>query len=59
MTLNTDAYGACVGAHNGEDGAIMIAGTGSCGIYLKGFLHQGQPADWRIRRGTPYARRFR
>lgn len=26
MTLNTDAYGACVGAHNGEDGAIMIAG---------------------------------
>ncbi|MCV5332004.1 glucosamine kinase, partial [Escherichia coli] len=36
MTLNTDAYGACVGAHNGEDGAIMIAGTGSCGIYLKG-----------------------
>ena len=36
MTLNTDAYGACVGAHNGQDGAIMIAGTGSCGIYLKG-----------------------
>ncbi len=36
MTLNTDAYGACLGAHNGEDGAIMIAGTGSCGIYLQG-----------------------
>ncbi|MCF7481370.1 N-acetylglucosamine kinase [Vibrio sp. J1-1] len=36
MTLNTDAYGACIGAHNGQDGAIMIAGTGSCGIYLKG-----------------------
>ncbi len=36
MTLNTDAYGACIGAHNGKDGAIMIAGTGSCGIYLKG-----------------------
>ncbi|MCK6262381.1 N-acetylglucosamine kinase [Vibrio sp. ZSDE26] len=35
MTLNTDAYGACVGAHNGEDGAIMIGGTGSCGILLK------------------------
>ena len=34
MVLNTDAYGACVGAHNGDDGAIMIAGTGSCGIYL-------------------------
>lgn len=36
MTLNTDAYGACIGAHNGDDGAIMIGGTGSCGIYLKG-----------------------
>ncbi|MEL7291351.1 MAG: N-acetylglucosamine kinase [Pseudomonadota bacterium] len=34
MTLNTDAYGACIGAHRGEPGAIMIAGTGSCGIYL-------------------------
>ncbi|MDN3615081.1 BadF/BadG/BcrA/BcrD ATPase family protein [Vibrio gallaecicus] len=36
MTLNTDAYGACIGAHNGSDGAIMIGGTGSCGIYLQG-----------------------
>lgn len=36
LTLNTDAYGACIGAHNGDDGAIMIGGTGSCGIYLKG-----------------------
>ncbi len=35
MTLNTDAYGACIGAHNGENGAIMIAGTGSCGIFLQ------------------------
>ncbi|NVD05722.1 N-acetylglucosamine kinase [Vibrio sp. JPW-9-11-11] len=34
ITLNTDAYGACIGAHKGEPGAIMIAGTGSCGIYL-------------------------
>ena len=36
VVLNTDAYGACIGAHNGDDGAIMIAGTGSCGIYLTG-----------------------
>ena len=36
LTLNTDAYGACIGAHNGDDGAIMIAGTGSCGLYLNG-----------------------
>ena len=35
VTLNTDAYGACIGAHNGQDGAIMIGGTGSCGILLK------------------------
>ncbi len=36
LTLNTDAYGACIGAHNGDDGAIMIGGTGSCGLYLNG-----------------------
>ncbi len=35
IVLNTDAYGACLGAHNGEDGAIMIAGTGSCGLLIK------------------------
>lgn len=38
VTLNTDAYGACLGAWNGHDGAILIAGTGSCGI----FLHNGE-----------------
>ncbi len=38
MTLNTDAYGACLGAHQRQDSAIMIAGTGSCGI----LLNQGQ-----------------
>ena len=36
IVLNTDAYGACLGAHNGDSGAIMIAGTGSCGIHLSG-----------------------
>ncbi|MGY5613344.1 BadF/BadG/BcrA/BcrD ATPase family protein [Vibrio brasiliensis] len=36
VVLNTDAYGACIGAHNGDEGAIMIAGTGSCGIYISG-----------------------
>ncbi|WP_163923397.1 BadF/BadG/BcrA/BcrD ATPase family protein [Photobacterium sp. Alg240-V54] len=34
ITLNTDAYGACLGAWDGKDGAILIAGTGSCGILL-------------------------
>ncbi|OBU10018.1 N-acetylglucosamine kinase [Photobacterium aquimaris] len=35
ITLNTDAYGACLGAWDGKDGAILIAGTGSCGILLQ------------------------
>ncbi|WP_163392878.1 N-acetylglucosamine kinase [Enterovibrio norvegicus] len=35
MTLNTDGYGACMGAFNGENGAIVIAGTGSVGIALQ------------------------
>lgn len=34
ITLNTDAYGACLGAWGDKDGAILIAGTGSCGILL-------------------------
>lgn len=34
ITLNTDAYGACLGAWRGEEGAILIAGTGSCGILI-------------------------
>ncbi|CZF86806.1 N-acetylglucosamine kinase [Grimontia marina] len=35
MTLNTDGYGACMGAFSGDNGAIVIAGTGSVGIYLE------------------------
>lgn len=29
-----DAYTACLGAHGGDDGGIVIAGTGSCGLAL-------------------------
>ncbi len=29
-TLNQDAYIACLGAHSGEPGGIVIVGTGSC-----------------------------
>lgn len=36
MVLNTDGYGACLGAWNGQDGAIFIAGTGSVGILRRG-----------------------
>ena len=31
LTLATDAHVACLGAHAGGDGAILILGTGSCG----------------------------
>ena len=31
MHLATDLHIACLGAHGGNDGAIMITGTGSCG----------------------------
>ncbi|WP_246616374.1 N-acetylglucosamine kinase [Thaumasiovibrio subtropicus] len=35
LTLNTDGYGACLGAWAGKDGAILIAGTGSVGLMIK------------------------
>jgi len=31
MFLTTDLSIACLGAHDGQDGAILITGTGSCG----------------------------
>lgn len=37
MFLTTDLLIACLGAHNGSDGAVMITGTGSCGFsYVDG-----------------------
>lgn len=37
MHLTTDLLIACMGAHQGSDGAVMIAGTGSCGFsYVNG-----------------------
>lgn len=30
----TDAYAACLGAHDGADGGVVIAGTGSCGLAM-------------------------
>ncbi|NQZ86531.1 MAG: ATPase [Colwellia sp.] len=32
MYLATDLLIACIGAHDGKDGAVMITGTGSCGF---------------------------
>ncbi|MDO6617555.1 MULTISPECIES: BadF/BadG/BcrA/BcrD ATPase family protein [unclassified Shewanella] len=37
MYLTTDLHTACIGAHNGDDGAVIITGTGSCG-----FAHVGE-----------------
>lgn len=37
MYLTTDLHIACLGAHNHDEGAVMVAGTGSCGYsYVKG-----------------------
>ena len=32
MLLTTDLHTACIGAHEGSDGAVIITGTGSCGF---------------------------
>ncbi|WP_319542916.1 BadF/BadG/BcrA/BcrD ATPase family protein [uncultured Pseudodesulfovibrio sp.] len=36
MTIESDAYIACLGAHGGQDGGILILGTGSCGCAILG-----------------------
>lgn len=36
VTADNDAYAACMGAFSGEDGGIVIAGTGSIGFALVG-----------------------
>lgn len=36
MALETDAHIACLGAHGGGDGAVLVVGTGSCGVALAG-----------------------
>lgn len=32
MHLTTDLHTACLGAHEGKDGAVIVIGTGSCGF---------------------------
>ena len=36
VAVETDAYAAWLGAHGGDDGAILILGTGSCGLAVVG-----------------------
>lgn len=33
--LLTDAHSACLGAFNGDEGALLILGTGSCGVFYQ------------------------
>ncbi|QYJ78061.1 N-acetylglucosamine kinase [Shewanella acanthi] len=37
MYVTTDLHTACIGAHRGADGAVIITGTGSCG-----YAHVGE-----------------
>ena len=34
--ITTDVHIACVGAHGGRDGGVIVVGTGSCGLALLG-----------------------
>jgi glucosamine kinase len=34
VSVDVDAYAACLGAHDGGDGGIVIAGTGSAGLAI-------------------------
>ena len=36
VLITTDAHAACVGAHRGEDGGVIIVGTGSIGWSVRG-----------------------
>lgn len=36
LIVTTDAHTACLGAHAGEDGSIIIAGTGAVGYQIRG-----------------------
>lgn len=36
VSVDVDAYAACLGAHDGADGGIVIAGTGSAALALVG-----------------------
>jgi len=49
MSVTTDLQIACLGAHNGHDGAIIISGTGSCG-----FSHVNQKVNMIGAHGFPH-----
>jgi glucosamine kinase len=39
MLVTTDAHAACIGAHRGRDGGVVIVGTGSVGWAILGGRH--------------------
>jgi glucosamine kinase len=39
VVVTTDAHAACVGAHRGRDGGIVIVGTGTVGWAVRGAQH--------------------
>lgn len=45
LMLASDAYTACLGAHNGRDGAIIIAGTGVIGFQIE-HNHSSRVGGW-------------
>ena len=49
VRMESDAYAACLGAHAGEDGAILIVGTGVIGYKVKQGQHK-RVSGW----GFPY-----
>lgn len=48
--LKSDAYAACLGAHDGHDGAIIIIGTGTKGYQIEG-RHESFVGGWGFPQG--------
>lgn len=45
LVVSSDAHVACLGAHLGQDGAIIVAGTGTVGYQIQNDQHQ-QVGGW-------------
>ena len=50
ICLKSDAYAACLGAHDGHDGAIIIIGTGTKGYQIEG-SHESSVGGWGFPQG--------
>jgi glucosamine kinase len=45
LVVTSDAYTACLGAHNGNEGAIIIIGTGTVGLQIQ-HNHTSKVGGW-------------